>query len=300
MSAGAFWRGRIERVAAAYRDCRLCPRDCGVDRQVSSAGAFCGLDGRGWVYKELLSHGEEGVLSPTWLLDLGGCSMRCLFCTEWRHVIEPTASPAGLLDPAWFAARHSHRKTAGARTVSFVGGDPTVSLLAILQCLAAVADAELLPVVMNCNGWLSPLALDVLHEVVATWVVDLKFGNDACAARLAGTAPVSYRAQVHTTLDAVYTLDSIAPPLPKLLIRHLLMPGHFDCCTTPVLQEVSQRWPQAQLNLMTTYLPFGPAQRPLKGSPELVRLNSAEEQDQAVQLAMATVPHLLVNGAPTS
>lgn len=299
----AQWRERIVRVETAYRACRICPRDCGVDRLASSAGAFCGLDSRAWVYKELLSYGEEDVLGPTWLIDLGGCSMRCLFCTEWRHVVTPTAAPAGLLDPSWFAARHAQRKAKGAVTVSFVGGDPTVSLLGILKCLAAVPNLQRLPVVMNSNGWLSDVVLEVLEDVVSTWVIDLKFGNDDCAARLAATEPVGYRAQVHAALDGTHQpaeADVEGNALPKLMIRHLLMPGHFDCCTKPVLEEVAERWPTAQLNLMTTYLPFGPAERPLKGSPELSLYNSDEDQRRAVEFAARTVRHLLVNGTATS
>jgi len=288
---------RIERVREAYRDCRICPRDCGVDRLHGSAGAYCGLGERAWVYKELVHLGEEEVVSPTWLLDLGGCSLRCLFCTEWTHVTKPRAQPAGWLAPRWFAHRCGQRKRAGATSVSFAGGDPTVSLLGVLEALAAVAPEDQLPVVWNCNGWTSPLVRELLDGVVDCWVIDLKFGDPGCANRLAATGP-GYLDGVRATLDAVApvearTADRVLPPL---IIRHLLMPRHAACCTRPVLDEIATRWPLATVNLMTTYLPFGPAERPLRGSPELAQMNAVSDVDEAVVYAKSTIKRLLIDG----
>jgi putative pyruvate formate lyase activating enzyme len=42
----------------------------------------------------------------------------------------------------------------------------------------------------------------------------------------------------------------------NVLIRHLLMPGHVDCCTRPVLEWLSSHLPEALINLMTGYKPF--------------------------------------------
>ena len=38
------WLNCVPDARELLRDCRLCPRDCGVDRTVTATGAFCRLD----------------------------------------------------------------------------------------------------------------------------------------------------------------------------------------------------------------------------------------------------------------
>ena len=259
----------LDEVAQSLRHCKICPRDCGVDRTVSRHGAFCRLDDRAFVYRELLSVGEEAAISPTWLVDVGGCSMRCLFCSEWDHVVRPQQRPAVLLHAGWFLARLQERRRQGARTLSFVGGDPTVSLPAILAVLAQVPDAAWLPVVWNCNGWLSEAARRWLAPVVATWLVDVKFGNPACARRLAGIDGERNQLELRETLEFARHRG--------LMLRHLVLPGHLDCCTRPVLQWLARDFAQVPLNVMGHYLPAGPARTGQLVAAELGRLLGSED-----------------------
>jgi uncharacterized Fe-S radical SAM superfamily protein PflX len=38
-----------------------------------------------------------------------------------------------------------------------------------------------------------------------------------------------------------------------VIVRHLLMPGHFDCCTAPALSWLATQ-PTVQVSLLTQYL----------------------------------------------
>jgi putative pyruvate formate lyase activating enzyme len=293
------WGERVARAEVAYRACRLCPRDCGVDRIASSDGAFCRLGEHAFVYKELLSRGEEAVLDPTWLVDLGGCSLRCLFCTEWAHVIDPQLRGVRL-DPAWFVPRLRQRKAQGARTLSLVGGDPTVSLLGVLRALAQVPEADWLPVVWNCNGLLTDEARGLLRGVVASWVIDLKFGNSLCAQRLAGVpaGAIDAFAEVTKSLEFALHAERRAEDryLPPLIVRHLVMPGHLECCTRPVLTWLAANYPKVPVNLMTVYLPSGPAARGLVDVPELAEIAGQAEVQAALRIARETTPVLWLDG----
>lgn len=267
----------LARARASLRACRLCPRACGVDRTIGKSGAFCRLGADASVYRELLSVGEEPAISPTWLIDLGGCSLRCLFCSEWQHVTQPRAEPARPLTAAWFVAQLAKRKRQGARTISFAGGDPTVSLVALLEALAQVPDEAWLPVVWNCNGWLSDEALELLAPVVSTWLVDVKFGNPQCAQQLAGVDGWLNEREVARTLAFARARG--------LRVRHLAMPGHLACCTQPVLREMRANYPEIELNVMTHYLPLGPARSGLlRRAPELARVLSPAELVSLVSL----------------
>lgn len=261
----------------SLRACRLCPRVCGVDRTVGKSGAFCRLDARAMVYRDYVSVGEEAAISPTWLIDLGGCSLRCLYCSEWSHVVQPYAAPTQELTATWFPEQLLKRKRQGARTVSFVGGDPTVSVVAVLEAMAQVADGEWLPVVWNCNGWLSEQARTLLAPVVSTWLVDVKFGNPQCAQRVAGVDGALNEREVARTLDFARSRG--------LMLRHLAMPGHLDCCTRPVIEWIARAYPEIPLNVMRHYLPMGPARAGrLIRAPELTRFLPADEEVALVSL----------------
>lgn len=167
-----------------------------------------------------------------------------------------------VLVPEELAARIVRRRAEGARSVDFVGGVPDVNVLAILRTLALCpADTH---VVWNTNLWTTPEAIDRLTGVVGTWLADHKFGNDRCARKLAGVEGYTAR------------LEGLLPDAARsgrLLVRHLLMPGHLDCCTRPVLAWLERHLPDADVNLMTGWHPFALAGRgPMGGRippPEL-------------------------------
>ncbi len=295
---------RRDRASAALEACRLCPRDCGVDRTRAAGedgranGAWCRLGTEAWAYKELLSFGEEACVGPTWLVDLGGCSLRCLFCTEWTWVTAPRAAPGVPLQSGWFLRRLARHHARGARTLSFVGGEPTVNLPAVLRVLADVPPALQLPLVWNTNGLLTPQSMSLLEGLVHTWIVDLKVADDQGARRLLGAGDLAYSAEVAATLDRVHPArapTSLEAP-PPVIIRHLLMPGSLERETLPLIARVAARWPNAVLNVMTQYLPFGPALKQLPGAPELRQRVPPAERDAAVAAARDALQWVLVDG----
>lgn len=284
----------------ALAECRLCSRDCGANRLRSPAGAFCRLEENAWIYKELISLGEEAVLNPTWLVDAGGCSLRCLYCSEWSQVVQPRGGSAVRLDPAWFAARMAHRKAQGARTLTLVGGEPTVNLPALLRALAHCA--EPLPVVWNTNGLVSAHARALLDGVVAVWSMDAKFGNPTCAQRISGFAADVH----HPDWQATARLAQRTLPvqgLPPLIVRHLLMPGHLACCTLPVLRALAELATQGNaewmfVNLMTWYA-APQHQGVLRHALELKENLPASEVTTAISRAREWLgERLWVNGRP--
>src|SRR5690606_39255165 len=108
--------------------------------------------------------------------------------------------------------------------VQWVGGEPTIHLPCIL---AAMAECDRLPpVVWKSDFHGSPAAFALLADVVDMYVADFKFGNDQCAGRIAGID--DYLAIVTRNL-------AIAAEQGDLIVRHLLLPGHFDCCYRPIV-----------------------------------------------------------------
>ena len=248
---------RIRLLEEAYRSCRICPEDCGVDRMAGETGS-CGLGDEGRVYKELLHLGEEPEVGPTHAIYLAGCNFRCAFCSEREEVEHPTG--ARPTEPRWLAGRIRLRREQGARSVTFVGGNPDVQPLFVLRTLLhAPPDTR---VVWNGNLWLTADTLDLLCGIAWLFVPDMKFGPGACDLEISGVAQ---------TFDRVLSLlCRLRDRGEQVLLRHLLLPGHAECCTLPILRALARSWPGLGVNLMSAYRPFGlrGSQGPLAGRLE--------------------------------
>jgi len=226
-----------------YATCDVCAEACGVNRLTGERG-HCGLGEHARVYKEYLHLGEERRLVPSHTIYLTGCNLRCAFCSDLAQVTHPEdhGTPT---DPQTLALRIAKRRAEGARNVNFVGGLPDVNLLYILRTLSRCpTDTH---VVWNTNLWTTEEAIERLTGVVGTWLADLKFGDDRCALKLSGAQ--GYVQRLHTLLPR-------AARAGRLLVRHLLMPGHLACCTRPSLTWLARHVPDAGVNIMTAYHPF--------------------------------------------
>jgi putative pyruvate formate lyase activating enzyme len=136
-------------------------------------------------------------------------------------------------------------------------------VLALAHALLEL-DGPSLPLVLHTHLYLSPLALELLEGLVSVYLVDFKFGNDACAARLSGAR--DYLATLRRNLLA---LDRATP----LFVRHLLVPGHGECCARPVFEWLCSELPRASFHLLLGYQPTAAT----RGDPLLGRTLSRSE-----------------------
>jgi putative pyruvate formate lyase activating enzyme len=237
---------RLELARRHYRCCRLCAHCCGVDRLKGERG-FCGAGAQARVYCQRVECGDESDLIPSHLLYLSGCNLRCAFCICEAAAFDPQRGT--VLSARSFEGMLSDGRSRGARTLQWAGGEPTIHLPAILEVMAR--GEHLPPVVWKSNLFATPEALALLDGAVDVHVADLKFGNNACARRIAG---------VDGYLETV-TRNLLLLAKARLIIRHLLLPGHFDCCYRPILDWVSRWLPGAPFRIMVGYLPRWEAAR---------------------------------------
>ena len=102
------------------------------------------------------------------------------------------------------------------------------------------------PVVWKSAFHATPEAFDLLAGIVDLYVADFKFGSDRCAKRIAGID--GYLAIVTRNLK-------IAARQGDLIVRHLLLPGHGDCCYRPMIAWLQKNLPDAKLSITGGYLP---------------------------------------------
>jgi putative pyruvate formate lyase activating enzyme len=279
VSAGGEHLEWAERMSAA---CRLCPRNCGVNRRRGEIG-WCGAGDAACFFIEFVHCGEEPELAPSHTVYLTGCNLRCQFC----HTADDRASkPAEELTAARLRELVAHGRKQGARNLNFLGGDPGVNLPALLRLFAAFSkwrmppacahnpeDCATPPLVWNTNLYCTAETLERADEIADLYLPDLKFGNHVCAQKIAEAG--DYWDVVRERLRELYGRAK-----DRIVLRHLVLPGHVDCCTRPALEWVAREMPAVRLSLKLDYL----AMPRSRGDERLGRFLRDEEGEQALRL----------------
>lgn len=214
--------GRAALARHALGACDLCARGCRVNRLAGERGT-CGLGVDGVVAEHFVHIGEEAPINPSLVISLAGCGMRCRYCQQGR-LLDPRSLPGRPLDASLWADLDFE----GARSLSFVGGNPDESLPAILGFLAAMPGDFALPLVWNSHAYATESALALLDGVVDAFVPDLKYDDERCARRLSGVR--GYPERARRTIRWM-----LAQGVP-VIVRVLVLPGHAGCCHLPALE----------------------------------------------------------------
>jgi putative pyruvate formate lyase activating enzyme len=229
---------KIELADRLFRACCFCEHRCKVDRR-KTAG-ICGVQ-ESHVALEFLHYGEEPVLVPSHTIFFSGCTFHCVFCQNW----DISQIPCGtIIAPKQLALTIQQRKKEGSRNVNWVGGDPTSNLLYILKVLQQL-DSNIAQV-WNSNMYCSEETMKLLQGLIDIYLTDFKYGNNDCAKRLSN---------VDEYISVVKRNHMVAYQHSELIIRHLVLPNHIECCSKPIIQYIAENLPNAVMNIMAQYRP---------------------------------------------
>jgi putative pyruvate formate lyase activating enzyme len=284
-------KGRTDQALAMLEDCRLCPRQCGVDRTKGELG-FC-KTGRYARVAGLGAHfGEEAPLVGTHgsgTIFFSSCNLLCSFCqncdiSHLREGVEVSAQDlAGMMQGL---------ADKGCHNINFV--TPSFVVPQILEALVLAADDGLdLPLVYNTGGYDGIEIIRVLEGVFDIYMPDFKFWEEEpaktfCSApdyrEVACAACKEMHAQVG---DLVIDSDGLARR--GLLVRHLVMP-----CGLAGTREV-MRFLAGEIS-RNTYVNVMDQYRPCYKATEDTRIRrriTHAEYDEAVEAARAAGIHRL-------
>ncbi len=267
---------RLELAHGHDRCCRLCQHRCGADRLGGEQG-FCQAGVTARVYRHRIECGDEIELVPSHLFYLSGCDLRCVFCIGGASAVDPGFGRP--LTSEFLNRALAWGRQQGARNLQWVGGEPTIHLPAILEAMAGCRDLP--PVVWKSNFHATAEAMKLLSGVVQVYVADFKFGNDGCARAIAG---------VDHYFQTVTANLLLAAEQGDLIVRHLLLPGHFDCCYRPVVDWMRRNLPRAKFSIRDGYYPCWHS----GVRAELSRPLSANAGRQARCLARASALNVIV------
>lgn len=256
---------RAAQARASLESCELCEKRCRANRLDPSRSvvrAACGLDEESHCFKRHVSFAEESELLPSYMVYFAGCNFRCAFCVQAPECFDPARGPR--VDAAEMADACRKALLHGARTINLLGGEPSLHLHTILEIAAAAraSDDTPMPLILNSNFYMTPEVIDLLEGVAKIYLADFKFGPGACASSIARIDRY-WSVVTRNLLHAKQQCDRTGA---TLMVRHLVMPGHVDCCTRPVVDWMKAHMPDVGLHVMEGYVPaWRAAQDPILG-----------------------------------
>ncbi len=257
---------KVELAARVMKKCHFCEIRCGANRY-ERPGA-CGVDARSHYYSEFLHYGEEPELVPSHTIFFEGCTFACAYCQNWTIATEIRGR---VVEPERMAAVIERRHLEGGKNVNFVGGDPTPHLHTILEIIGHVSSN--IPMVWNSNMYITPESMRLLEGAIDVYLGDFRYGSDEHARRYS-SGKNYWAVTTRAFLDAKAQAD--------VLVRQLVLPGHVECCTRPIVEWCAQNLGRdVRFNLMFQYFPDYRAYM----FPEINRTLTREEMSRALEIA---------------
>ena len=276
---------RVEAAYALLESCRVCPRECGVNRLQDERGAcrtgrdavVCSAHPHHGEESPLVGHGGSGTIFLTW------CNLRCMYCQNAEISQGGEGRPT---TPQQIAGLMLALEERGCHNINFVS--PTHVVPQLLAAVAIAAQAGLtVPLVYNTGGYDSPETLRLLDGVFDIYMPDMKYADAAIAKELSGIDeyPAVNQAAVKEMHRQVgdLVLDEGGVAQQGLLVRHLVLPGGLagsEAIFCFLAQKVSAN---TYLNVMDQYRPCHQAYT----RPPLDRRLTRDEYRRAVDAALA-------------
>ncbi len=274
---------KIKKALRLLENCKLCPRECGVNRLKNEKG-FC-KTGRKAVVANYSPHfGEEAPLvgkKGSGTIFISSCNLLCSFCQNYEisHLVEGIE-----VEPEQMAYMMIELFKAGCHNINFV--TPTHIVPQILEALPIAIEKGLnIPLIYNSGGYDKKSTLQILEDIFDIYMPDFKFWDSYWSKRYMNAPDYREKAidaikEMHRQVkDLVINQEGIAKR--GLIIRHLVMPNNIagtDNIMKFIAKDISLN---TYVNIMDQYRPYGKAPE----DPNINRMITVKEYRDAIESA---------------
>jgi len=273
----------VEKARSLLGRCRLCARNCGVDRLNGESGQ-CHATNEVIVSSFGPHFGEEAPLvgrCGSGTIFFAYCNLHCVFCQNYGI---SQLGEGSAVDGTELADMMLSLQSKGCHNINLVS--PTHVVPFILEALEiAVGKGLQLPIVYNTGGYDSLETLELLNGIVDIYMPDMKYSVEEVGEKFSGVEqyPRVNRAAVKEMHRQVGDLqvDESGVALRGLLVRHLVLPDGLagtEGVVRFIAAEISRN---TYLNVMAQYHPCYHA----FDYPQISRPITREEFSAAIEQA---------------
>ncbi|MGB9627457.1 MAG: radical SAM protein [Thermodesulfobacteriota bacterium] len=254
-------KGELQRRIPLLRDllkeCRLCPRSCGVNRLEGELG-YCKAGSELMVSSAFPHFGEEPPLvgyHGSGTIFLTHCNLRCIFCQNYdiSHL-----GRGELITTSMMANMMIRLQEMGCHNINFV--TPTHYVPQIVASLPEAIEKGLhVPIVYNCSGYESVEVIQLLEGIVDIYMPDAKYMDEKFAKRYSNAPDYpevikKVLKEMHRQVGDLQT-NTIGIAERGLLIRHLVMPNGV-ASSEEILKFIAEEISiHSYVNIMDQYRP---------------------------------------------
>ena len=255
---------KISDYLKMFESCRLCPRECGIDRtekSKKSKSGFCRESNLLRVAHVGVHHGEEPPISGikgSGTVFFTGCSLKCSYCQNYQISIQEMGNPMDIEE--LFLKIEELIKVAQVHNINFVTPDHFFPFTFILVERLR-KEGYHIPVLYNVSGYQSINLLKIAMEFADIYLPDYKYSDHSIAKELSrcedypekALEAISEMVKQKGYLD---TLNGRSTHARKgVLVRHLILPGMVENSMNALTTLFLEFGSGLPISLMSQYFP---------------------------------------------
>lgn len=266
-----------------YEKCTLCPRKCGVNRNLNKG--FCGETTKLRIGRAGLHLWEEPCISGSngsGTVFFSGCIMKCAFC---QNFILSHHGCGKIIDTNRLADIFLELQNKGAHNINLVSGEHFI--LHIIDAIdKAKAEGLSVPIVFNCSGYADVKILKMLNGYVDVYLPDFKYFNNETALRYSKAK--DYAEAAKTAIDEMVSqqpevvLDDDEMIRRGVIVRHLCIPGKTEESKAIIKYLFNKYGNNIIMSIMNQYTPL----ENVENYPEINRKLTQNEYDDILDYCM--------------
>lgn len=265
-------------------NCRICPRDCGVNRNAGELG-YCRSDAAYHIGSICLHKGEEpavGGKNGICNVFFSHCNLQCIYCQNHQISRNRDTGNGEVMTLEAITDAILSCLDQGAEAVGFVTPSHYIPhVKAIIEKLHSLGRKPV--TIYNSNGYDTVESLRGLEGIIDVYLPDLKYLDPRVARRFSGASDYPETAQdalkeMYRQKGSTLVVSDEGQAINGMIIRHLVLPGQSDDSIRILRWIAGELSPAIYLSLMSQYYPTSC----VAGHPVLSRTISGEEYQSVV------------------
>ncbi|MEA5001691.1 MAG: radical SAM protein [Endomicrobiaceae bacterium] len=220
----------IDKLYKLMEKCRLCPRNCGVNRLKGETGA-CRTGREVKVASINLHYGEEPPISAesgSGTIFFTNCNLSCVFCQNYPI---SQLSNGNAVTAENLADKMLELQQKGANNINLVTPTHVYPFVAETVFIAKQKGLTI-PVLSNCGGYESVEVLELMEDFIDIYMPDMKYSSNFYAKKFSKidnyvennrrAVKEMFRQKGHLKINGGEIAEK------GLLIRHLVLPNNVS------------------------------------------------------------------------